>query len=244
MIIISVVAYIALVAWFLLGGKKSPIISTFVGVCISAFMAYWYWQVDNIATIIYIIMGIVCIFFHWISVDDVPNGKIKNKTVAALLAIFLGGYGAHKFYLKKSTLGLFYLLFCWSIIPSVIGIIEAIYLFAMSQEKFDSKYNTLRTPKAKAQKQTQNNPPPNYTAPENIHIDNKPYENINERVGDQLNYRDIRLCGYKAEAIGNVDNFTITVKANGKTYAFKTTNGDISSCRSSTMRGTHHYEVT
>lgn len=34
----------------------------------------------------------------------------KNKTVAALLAIFLGGFGIHKFYLQKTGTGLLYLL--------------------------------------------------------------------------------------------------------------------------------------
>lgn len=65
---------------------------------------------------------------------------MKNKTTAAILALFLGGLGIHKFYLGKN-IGILYILFCWTLIPSLIAFIEAIMLFAMSEQEFDSKYN-------------------------------------------------------------------------------------------------------
>lgn len=39
------------------------------------------------------------------------NKSIKNKTLAAILALFLGGLGIHKFYLGKTAAGILYLLF-------------------------------------------------------------------------------------------------------------------------------------
>lgn len=66
---------------------------------------------------------------------------MKNKTTAGLLAFFLGGSGAHRFYLGQVWLGIFYLLLLPTTIPIFIGIIDAIALIAMSQEKFNSKYN-------------------------------------------------------------------------------------------------------
>ena len=51
--------------------------------------------------------------------------NMKNKTVAGLLAFFLGGFGVHKFYLGNPN-GIFYLLFCWTFIPAIIALIEAI----------------------------------------------------------------------------------------------------------------------
>lgn len=39
------------------------------------------------------------------------NLPVRNKFVAALLAIFLGGLGVHKFYLNKPGMGVLYLLF-------------------------------------------------------------------------------------------------------------------------------------
>ena len=64
----------------------------------------------------------------------------KNKTTAALFALFLGGVGVHKFYLGNTGIGVLYLLFSWTLIPAIIGIIEGIILFSMSEEKFNEKY--------------------------------------------------------------------------------------------------------
>ncbi|RKO71209.1 TM2 domain-containing protein [Sphingobacterium puteale] len=43
---------------------------------------------------------------------------MKDKTTAALMAFFLGGFGAHRFYLGQIGLGFLYLLFCWTLIPT------------------------------------------------------------------------------------------------------------------------------
>lgn len=67
-----------------------------------------------------------------------PNGK--NKLVAALLALFLGGFGIHKFYLGRIGWGIVYLLFCWTLIPGLIAFIEFILLLLMSDEDFICKY--------------------------------------------------------------------------------------------------------
>lgn len=66
---------------------------------------------------------------------------MKDKTTAALLALFLGGLGIHRFYLSQTTNGVLYLVFCWTGIPSVIGFIDGIIFLAGSQANFDSKYN-------------------------------------------------------------------------------------------------------
>ncbi len=47
-----------------------------------------------------------------------------NKVIYGLLAIFLGGIGVHKFYSGKTGMGILYLVFCWTGIPAIIGIIE------------------------------------------------------------------------------------------------------------------------
>ena len=69
------------------------------------------------------------------------EGNEKNKIVAALLALFLGGFGVHKFYLKRIGTGIIYILFCWTFIPSLIAFIEGIILLCMSDDKFNDKYN-------------------------------------------------------------------------------------------------------
>ncbi|MDR2105134.1 MAG: NINE protein [Deferribacteraceae bacterium] len=66
----------------------------------------------------------------------------KDKVAAGLLGILLGGIGVHKFYLGKAGLGIIYLLFCWTAIPAIIGLIEGIIYLTQSQEDFDAKYNS------------------------------------------------------------------------------------------------------
>ena len=57
-----------------------------------------------------------------------------NKGVLLLLTFFLGGIGAHKFYLGKPVQGILYLLFCWTFIPSFIAFIEfLIYAFSSNE---------------------------------------------------------------------------------------------------------------
>jgi len=70
-----------------------------------------------------------------------PNGK--SKLAAILFAFFLGSFGFHKFYLGRIGAGVLYLLFCWTFIPSVLGIIDAILLLIMSDEDFVRKYGSI-----------------------------------------------------------------------------------------------------
>lgn len=67
---------------------------------------------------------------------------MRNKTVASILSLFLGGLGIHKFYLGKIWQGVLYLLFSWTLIPFLVGAIEFIVLIAMTDESFDIKYNS------------------------------------------------------------------------------------------------------
>lgn len=48
----------------------------------------------------------------------------KNRTTALLLTLFLGGIGAHRYYMGQIGLGVAYTLFCWTFIPGIIAFIE------------------------------------------------------------------------------------------------------------------------
>lgn len=66
--------------------------------------------------------------------------RYKNKVTAAIFAFFLGGFGAHRFYLGQWW-GVFYLLFCWLWIPGLIALVEFIYFLVCDPKKWDDKYN-------------------------------------------------------------------------------------------------------
>ena len=72
-----------------------------------------------------------------------PTNKnsYKSKTVAGLLALFLGSIGIHKFYLGKSGWGIVYILLSWTYVTILVSVIEGITYFAMNGEDFDNKYN-------------------------------------------------------------------------------------------------------
>ena len=65
---------------------------------------------------------------------------MKSKSLAILLAIFLGGLGIHKFYLEKPGIGLLYLLFCWTFIPAFLGLIDALIMLCTSKEDWAKRY--------------------------------------------------------------------------------------------------------
>jgi len=67
--------------------------------------------------------------------------KMKDKTVAVLLAFFLGGLGVHKFYLGRTMAGLFYLLFFWTFIPSLLAFVDFLILAFTHEEVFNKTYN-------------------------------------------------------------------------------------------------------
>ena len=59
------------------------------------------------------------LFFSWFARTR------KDATTGVLLAVFLGGFGAHRFYLGEIGWGVVYLLFGWTGIPVLAGFVEA-----------------------------------------------------------------------------------------------------------------------
>ena len=65
----------------------------------------------------------------------------KNKWVAAILALTLGGFGVHKFYLDQKGWGIVYLLFCWTFIPQLVAIVEFVMLLLIDEDEFNTRFN-------------------------------------------------------------------------------------------------------
>ena len=51
-----------------------------------------------------------------------------DEVVGVLLALFLGGFGIHHFYLRRTGLGILYLCFSWTPFPWVLGFIECFFM--------------------------------------------------------------------------------------------------------------------
>ncbi len=76
----------------------------------------------------------------------VQPGHTNRKLVAGLLAILLGMFGIHKFFLGYTREGLIMLLvtvltiFLLAWIPAIIGIAEGIIYLTMTDQEFDAIY--------------------------------------------------------------------------------------------------------
>ncbi|WP_366185682.1 tellurite resistance TerB C-terminal domain-containing protein [Flavobacterium ovatum] len=72
---------------------------------------------------------------------------MKNRRTASIFALFFGGIGIHRFYLGQTVKGVLSILFCWTYIPLLIGIIDSLIFITISDEKFNFKYNTQKKSK-------------------------------------------------------------------------------------------------
>ena len=89
---------------------------------------------DGTKTLIVKKVSIQNVIKHPNSVEQ--NGRHKvNKLAYVLLTFFLGGIGIHKFYSGHIFLGILYLLFCWTGIPSLIAFIEFIIAICKSADE-------------------------------------------------------------------------------------------------------------
>ena len=52
----------------------------------------------------------------------------RDEVVGILLALFLGSFGAHHFYLRRTGLGILYLCFFWTGIPAIVGLVECFFM--------------------------------------------------------------------------------------------------------------------
>ena len=68
---------------------------------------------------------------------------MKNRGIAIVLALFLGGFGIHKFYLGQVKTGMMYLLFFWTGVPFLFSIIDCIALLMSSNARFHKKYDEV-----------------------------------------------------------------------------------------------------
>ena len=71
--------------------------------------------------------------------DERPQ-IVQTKLIQSALAIFLGSFGAHKFYQGKTFQGVIYFLLSWTTLPMWISIMEGIRYLFMPIEDFYDQY--------------------------------------------------------------------------------------------------------
>ena len=64
----------------------------------------------------------------------------SDKIAAGVLALLLGGLGAHKFYQGNVKLGVIYLCFFWTGIPALLGIVEGILMLVADDADDEDEY--------------------------------------------------------------------------------------------------------
>lgn len=73
------------------------------------------------------------------------QAPVKSRSAGFLLAFFLGGIGAHRFYLGQPGIGLVYVLFCWTLVPGLVGLMESLWYLTF---KDDIEFTQKTTGKA------------------------------------------------------------------------------------------------
>lgn len=65
--------------------------------------------------------------------QNVVGGRMVNKLVYILLAFLVGGVGGQFFYAHNYGAGIFCVLFCWTGIPAIIGLVQGIMAIAKEE---------------------------------------------------------------------------------------------------------------
>ncbi len=69
-----------------------------------------------------------------------PYRPRKDKTAAGLFGILLGAFGGQHFYLGNYGAGILSLLFSWTYIPALIGLIQGIIFLCMDEDEFHRRH--------------------------------------------------------------------------------------------------------
>lgn len=68
------------------------------------------------------------------------QGCAPSQVAAGLCSIFLGGLGVGNFIVGRVGRGVLDILFCWTGIPEIIGIVRGINWLVMTPERWESKF--------------------------------------------------------------------------------------------------------
>ena len=70
----------------------------------------------------------------------------KSRTTAGILALLLGGCGAQFFYLGARGWGWVSVLFFWTYVPAIVGLILGIRYLCMTDQEFERRVKKMQGP--------------------------------------------------------------------------------------------------
>lgn len=124
-----------------LWGLTMALLSRIVLVGISVLMAYMAGVGSatlTVTTVYWVFVLIAIVVAMCLQVRDGKNPPSPySHLTAGLLAVFLGSVGAHKFYCRKYTWAIVFVLFAGTGVPFVAGLIEGVIYLLMDDDRFN-----------------------------------------------------------------------------------------------------------
>ncbi len=127
----------------------------------------------------------------------------RDEVVGILLALFLGSFGLHHFYLRRNVLGVLYACFFWTGIPALLGFLECFFMPGRVRE-----FNAIQ---AAAIAASLGIPMPGWHQPVNVNVSVPPAPAAPPEAGtlvacprcQQTNVAGARFCSACGAALGS-----------------------------------------
>lgn len=249
--IYDLVIYAILFLIFAVRKEKGKRICLLISVIFASISCLTYLESNLLMLILHIVIGLIAVVLMYFVEKNHPKAfkKPRKKTTAGLLGLFLGSFGSHGFYLGYWAWACFYLLFWWTYIPALIGMIEGVLIFILPKYLFEKFYcrplqlkkstnKVKRTATSESSPTIKDDKPPKaeYEAPQET-----------EAFSESVEYNNISLHETKtlktASVKGNIEKFTITVDTEIGPVHFLVENGNITSHYLESKKKFKQYEV-
>lgn len=237
--IIDISILIICVALYFFLKKPGKKISMFIGVVYFSFMACVAFSEDLfLKTIIYSCMGLICVLLIYLVEKGTQSSKNRSKKITGILACCFGGLGAHKFYTGKTAVGSIYLVFLWTGIPIIVGLVEGGIL--LNESKKEDELNEINNNKTEIKMQQYNQSPAETSLST---IDTPPIHGQETVSQKSIKSERISLPIGICTISGDEEYFEISIISNGKQYKFNVEGDSITEYWKSGMVENKRYGV-
>ena len=219
---LDLVVYAILFLIFVLRKEKGKKISMLISVIFASISCVIYLENIKYMLIPHIAIGLlsVVLLFFVERRNPITLKKNRSKVAGGFLSLFLGSFGIHGFYLGHWAWACLYLLFWWTYIPMVIGMVEGIVIFILPKQLFERLYCVTwfvtKTSKASPKKESKQWGS-EYTESNNELFEENSNSSYNkdEFDIDKVEYSNISLHETKSLKTANIkgckENFTIVI---------------------------------